>query len=180
MVFGLLHQEGLSSAICLQSATQKFVSVGKNTLHWGLVWDLSQARRYLVRWQQKNPKKEDFFLPGSLGPTTLLRLLCLKAVYLPMLPALSVTAAASSGAIGDFGAWGDTSSRQPFPCHPPRHLLPSRHPPHPPPSCLLGDTYTAPLQGDWRANWLLMGLTALCEGPIPFQSKRFIPSGGCI
>lgn len=52
----------------------------------------------------KEPQERRFFLPGSLGPTTLLRLLCLKAVYLPMLPALSVTAAASSGAIGDFGA----------------------------------------------------------------------------
>ena len=56
-----------------------------------------------MQQQQKSSKKEGF-LPGSLGPTTLLRLLCLKTVYLPMLPVLPVTVAASSGAIGgDFG-----------------------------------------------------------------------------
>lgn len=55
------------------------------------------------------------------------------------------------------------------------------HLPPPPPACWGStDADTVCLQSRLIANWLLMGLTALCEGPISFQSKHFVPSGVCI
>lgn len=122
----------------------------------------------------KEPQ-ERFFARQPWTYHTILRLLCLKIFYLSKLLVLLVTAAESSGAVSDFGVWGDTSELQPFSCDPPWHL-PTSHHRSPPAICLLGQhghLYTTPTR-QFKSKLAVNGLDCTVWRPHFFSIKTFL------